>query len=275
MKTTIRTPAHAIAVLAVFLLGATSSYAYVVVTSPLTLDHIVQPGAKAEGFIEIMNPMETTEEIKVYQADYLFFADGRNLYGEPGQLPRSNARWITWSPQQTSIPPGETLRIRYTVQVPDDTALRGSYWSMLMVEPVPRASPESSQTDPAKPGIGFVERIRYAIQIATHIGVTGARTLTFAQVRLAQESDRHVLSVDVQNLGERMLDVNLWADLYDPAGKFVGKFTGGRQRTYPGTSVKFSVDLFGLENVTYSSLIVADCGGEDVFGANVSLVLER
>jgi P pilus assembly chaperone PapD len=275
MKARLQTLPHAIAVLALFLLAAAPSDAYIVVTSPLNLDHIVQPGAKAEGFIEVMNPMETMEEIKVYQNDYLFFADGRNLYGEPGQLPRSNARWITWSPQQVSIPPGETLRIRYTVQVPDDTALRGSYWSMLMVEPVPRASPESSQSDPGKPGIGFVEHVRYAIQIATHIGATGARTLTFAQVRLAQESDRHVLSVDVQNLGERMLDVNLWVDLYDPSGKFVGKFTGGQRRTYPGTSVRFTVDLFGLEKVTYSSLIVADCGGEDVFGANVSLVLER
>jgi len=275
MKRRMRTHAHVIAILAVFLLGAAPSGAYVVVTTPLNLDHIVRPGAKAEGYIEVMNPMDAIEEIKVYQADYLFFADGRNLYGEPGQLPRSNARWITWSPQQATIPPGETLRIRYSIQVPDDTALLGSYWSMLMVEPVPRASPESSQSDPAKPGIGFVERIRYAIQIATHIGDTGARTLTFAQVRLSQESDRHVLSVDVENPGERMLEVNLWVDLYNPAGGFVGKFTGGQRRTYPGTSVRFNVDLFGLEKITYSSLIVADCGGEDVFGANVSLVLER
>jgi hypothetical protein len=55
----------------------------------------------------------------------------------------------------------------------------------------------------------------------------------------------------------------------------VGKFDGGKQRMYPGTSVRFTADLVGVQSSLYKALIIVDCGGEDVFGANVNLVLNE
>jgi hypothetical protein len=249
--------------------------ASVVVMGPLAYDYTVSPGQSVEGVIEVQNPGDSPQEVKFYQTDYHTFADGRVLYGEPGQLPRSNARWISFFPKQTIIPPGERIKLVYVLQVPDDSTLTGTYWSMLMVEPVAAGSPESSRPEGAKFSFGIREVVRYAVQIAAHIGATGARQLKFAQIRLQQESGKLVLSVDVENTGERMLPGKFWAELYDPHGKYVGKFNGGKRRLYPGTSARYTVDLVGLQNVTYKSLIVVDCGGDDVFGASASLVLSH
>jgi hypothetical protein len=55
----------------------------------------------------------------------------------------------------------------------------------------------------------------------------------------------------------------------------VGRFEGGTHRLYPGTTARFPADLVGVRDATYKALIVADCGGDDVFGADVSLVLKQ
>jgi hypothetical protein len=109
----------------------------------------------------------------------------------------------------------------------------------------------------------------------THIGATGTRALKFSQISIKTEDGKKVLSVDAENTGERWLRGNLWIDLYDSSGSSMGRFDGGRQRMYPGTSARFMVDLSGVKNAAYKALIVVDCGGDDVFGANISLVLKE
>ena len=81
-------------------------------------------------------PEKTPQEVKVYQTDYLFYADGSTYYGDPGTMPRSNTRWISFTPKQFTVPAGEEVTVRYTIQVPNDARLAGPYWSILMVEPV-------------------------------------------------------------------------------------------------------------------------------------------
>ena len=100
-----------------------------------------------------------------------------------------------------------------------------------------------------------------------------SRRIRFSKVRLASDNGRRQLVVDLENTGERLLRTSLWIDLYDSKGSFVGKFDGGKHGLHPGTSARFTADLAGLTIATYKALIVADCGGDDVFGANVTLVL--
>ncbi len=134
----------------------------------------MQPGRSYDGTIDVANPSKAPQEIKVYQTDYLFFADGTRSYGEPGSIQRSNARWLTLSPLQTVIPAGESVTLRFTVQVPSDQTLRGTYWSVIMVEPVPPNAPESSRNDSPMPTLGIRQVVRYAVQVITSVADTGA-----------------------------------------------------------------------------------------------------
>jgi hypothetical protein len=257
------------------LLAPLVCHAAIVLTGSLTREFEVSPGKSYQGSVEVKNPDSTPQEIKAYQTDYFFYADGKVLYGEPGRLPRSNARWMTVSPRQVTIPPGETVSIRFTVQVPDDPTFTGTYWSMIMVEPLPEGSPESSSPGQKEIGIGVQQVMRYAIQVVTHIGDSGSRQLKFSQMRLSADNGRKVLAVDVENTGERWLRGTLWVDLYDSKGAYVGKYDGGKQRLYPGTSVRFTTELTGVQNATYKALIVVDCENDDVFGANVNLEIRE
>ncbi len=241
------------------------------VVDGLTREAALTPGAKGEGRIIIRNDDEKARPIRVYQTDYLFYADGRNLYGDPGTAVRSNAKWITFTPQQLVVAPRDTAAIDYVIQVPKDDTLVGTYWSMLMVEPLSTdaLAPLPAEKDKAQVGLRTV--LRYGIQLVTHIGNSGTRDLRFHNQRLVTVDGKHKLQVDLENVGERWLTPVLWVELQDAQGAAAGHFDGPKTRLYPGCSARFEVDLGSLASGKYNALIVADNQDDDVFGTKCKL----
>jgi hypothetical protein len=225
-----------------------------------------KPGETYSGTIEIANIGKEAAEAIVYQTDYLFYADGTNQYGDPGFLPRSNAKWIEFSPKQFVIPAEDKAVINYTVHVPAVDSLAGTYWSLLMIEPVNKSTPELT-----KGQIGIISIVRYGIQLITHIGDTGSRNIRFFDTGLTKEESSMFFQVSLENNGQRMLTPLPWIELWDQNGKEVGKFEGVQARIYPGTSVKQKIDISSVKPGSYKALLVADAGGEDVFGMNLTL----
>lgn len=250
------------------------SFAGVSVTSGLTYEKTAAAGETYQGIIQLRNPGDTPQEVKVYQTDYLFFSDGTNIYGDPGTDPRSNADWITFSPQRFFIPPKGSSQVNYTVKVPENETLAGTFWSMMMIEAVSSESPEAVKKDKDKITFGISQVIRYGAQMVTHIGDTGVSTIKFLNTSVLKEKQERILQLDLENTGERLLRASLWVDLYDQSGGSVGRFEGGKRGIYPTTSVRFRIDLSRVPPGEYKALVVADCGDDDLFGATYNLKFE-
>jgi len=248
-------------------------FAEVSVNGPLTLEQSAKSGDIYKGDIILLNTDNTQQEVKVFLADYQFFADDRVLYNDPGSVSRSNAPWITYSPKRFIIPPKSSLNVAYSVKVPGDKSLVGTYWSCIMIEGIPSESPESGKVDRKAPSITVAQVVRYAIQVMTHIGDAGKRNLKFSSSKLVLEHEKKVLSIDVENTGDYMLRAILSVELYDEKGILAGKFPGDSFRLYPGTSKRFKTDLSAASNKKYKALVIVDCGGKNVFGVNMSLAL--
>jgi hypothetical protein len=247
--------------------------AAIVVVGELSQERVVEPGKAYPGAIAIRNLGDAAEMVKVYLTDYLFYRDGSNLYGEPGKAPRSNARWITLNPSILSIPARETAKVSYQIAVPADPSLKGTYWSIAMVEGMGEAVPQVVDAQNGRARVGVRHVVRYGVQLVTDIGESGTRSLKF-DTRLVRAEGKRLLEVDVENTGERWLRPSLWAQLFDEEGRFVGKFDGRRARVYPGTSVRKSIDLSTVPPGTYRALVVADAGEDSVYGATYTLKLE-
>lgn len=265
------------------------SFAGVLVIGELTREKTVQPGETFEGTISLKNTGETSCQVNVYQTDYLFLADGSNIYGEPGTAVRSNADWLSVAPNRLSIPPDEMASVYYTVRVPqiqelvstynniqvlESPDLTGTYWSMVIVEPVPQTGPETIEDEARKVKMGIQTKIRYGIQMVNNIGDTGARKIKFLDEKLINQDGRNFLQMDIGNIGERWLSPTLWVEIYDSHGAKVGRFENSKKRIYPGCSVRHRVDLTGVPKGKYKALVVADNGDEYVFGAKYDFGIE-
>ncbi|HTY57622.1 MAG TPA: hypothetical protein VMF59_02355 [Bacteroidota bacterium] len=260
----------------ILLLCAERTFSQVSVIGELSQDREARPGESYNGSILVKNDSDEPQEAKVYQTDYLFFSDGTNNYAEPGSTPRSNARWVSYSPSLLLIPPQATVTVNYSVAVPDTTGgktLTGSYWSMLMVEGIAKESPESSVRAKSKnPEMGVRQTLRYGIQIATHIAGSGTRSIKFVSAKLVRGSRGETsLQVDLEDDGTLGFRPDVYVELFDGKGISKGKFPGHRYRMYPGTSVRQMIELSGIAKGTYKALVVVDAGGDDVYGAQYTL----
>lgn len=255
--------------------GISSADAQIAVVGDLSNDRLTVPGEQYEGIISVHNDTQVPQEAKVYQRDYTFQADGTNIYGEPGSHPRSNARWITFTPARLVIPPGGTTDVYFTVNVPIDTsgAISGSFWSMLMVEGIPDDSPESSlHPIGAPPDMGVRQTIRYGIQIASHIQNTARKDMKLVDPKVISSGDEgYMLQVDIENTGNAWMRPEVYVDLFDAQGVKTGRYSGNRYRIYPGTSVRQNIPLTSVRPGTYKALVVIDDGGSDIFGAQYTL----
>ena len=237
----------------------------------------VAPGQSYSGQILIMNSSDQAQTARIYQTDYLFFADGTSRYDAPGTLPRSNARWLSTGHTAITIPARGTVPVSYTVTVPTGEPLVGTYWSMIMVEGVPSESSEPlliAASSHGRPRLGLQPIIRYGVQVVSQIPHTGTRRAEFAATRLVSNPDgSKALEFDIRNTGERSYRLDVWVELYDEHGTLHGKFQQARGLVYPGTSIKQRFDLSRMPPRVYKALIVADTGEEDVFGAQYRFTL--
>jgi hypothetical protein len=222
-------------------------------------ERAAQPGETYSGTIRLRNEGRQTEEARVYLADYSFAADGRTVYAAAGSLPRSSARWIAFTPSQVRLAPGGEATVGYTVTVPAGAGLHGTFWSLLMVDGVAHGSPESTAPGPA-------------VQISTTLGADPPQ-VRFASARAYAAGNGKVLEVDVANAGEVAYRPEIRVELYDEAGNRAGTFTSRRGLLYPGTSLRQTFELGALPAGTYQALVVADAGGDQVFGAQYRLKL--
>ena len=246
------------------------------VVGALTRERTARIGEQYQGTIVLGNNKLEPKEVKLYQTDYLFFCDGRTQYGEPGKLRRSNADWVTFSPSQLTVPPEGQAVVNYTIEVPEHKSLVGTYWSILMVEPITEESPESAlRPEGGEAGVGIRQVVRQAIQFVTHIGDTGSPKPRFVGTKLlAKQDGGQILQVDLENEGDRWMKPQVWAELFNEEGRSIGKFESGTKRIYPGTSVRYQIDLSAVPQGEYKALVVGDAGGDHVFGARYTLKIQ-
>ena len=244
-------------VLLVFSSAWSVIYAEIRVIGDLTHTQIAQPGETYETRIVIKNFGDQETGIKVYQRDFSYNSDGNQFFYERGAQKRSNATWITYSALQGKILPMETTEVLCSIHVPDDKTLVGTFWSLIIIE-----------SSLAK---------RYAIQIITHIGLTGTVQVEFVNTSLVRDEENVSLHVDVKNSGERLIRPILYVELYDENGEFVSKIDGGTWRIYPETSVRYRVDVTHLPAGLYKAMILVDNLDEHVFGTEflLDLILRR
>ncbi len=270
-------------------LSAELSRAGVVVVGGLTQEKNLLLGEKIEGSIQLENNGATPCQVRVYQTDYSFRADGSNLYGQPGTAARSNAGWFSVSPNRLTIPPHEKAWVYYSGRVPPGTEwasiqndlqgtegsfLSGSYWSMVMIEPLSEAEMQTAEDQTGKLKMGIETKVRYGIQIVTNVGDSGTPRIRFLDKKLFTREGRTTLQMDIENIGQRWFSPIVWVELYDDRGTLAGRFQGDKKRIYPGCSVRHKVDLTGVAPGKYKALVVVDNGDQYVFGARYDLGIE-
>lgn len=257
----------------------TPAQAAVMLSGGLSHEYTVNPGSTVTGTLELRNTGNEPAEVKIYQEDVKVKADGSTEYTPgSGSHARSNAGWIALGSDRVILDPGASQSIPYTLRIPQGGNLQGSYWSMLMLEPVSKSSRESQLAAPAsdKPSLTIHQKVRYAVQILTDVGNQGTTNLSFATPQIARDAQgQRLFNIDVNNTGTRHSRPKVWLDVFDANGSSIGKFEADTHGLYAGERETFAINLNSLQPGNYKALMAAeDNRSGQVFGSDINLTIQ-
>lgn len=248
---------------------AASAGAQIAVVGSTVEERVAAAGESYIGSIVVRNLTRQDQPVRIYQTDYRFFADGTSHFDDAGTTPRSNARWITPTVRSLLVPPNSEMTVTYSVKVPANDSLSGTYWSAVMVEGAPT---EPGRSSGGRPQVGVGAVMRYAVQVATHIRTTGSRKVAFANSKFLTNPDStQAFELEVMNSGERAFRPALWIEVYDEQGTLKANARQERGLLYPGTSLKQVFQLGKLAQGTYRAVVFADTGEDAVFASQYTL----
>lgn len=242
--------------------------ASIILHTALTHDHEAAPGERYTGAIEISNSADRPQRVHIFKTDFRSTATGESIYDAPTGATRSNASWIDYSPEYLNLPAKGAMTIPYTVQVPQLDSLAGSYWSVLMVEPVDEINPLQTQNT-----LHIHTRIRYAVKVVTTLP-SGNRELTFLEYQLLNRQGEPFLQVDASDSGTAHFKTVLSLQLFDAAGQPAGVFTAPYQTLFPASSRRFEIPLARDLAGRYKALLTADCGEDALYGITFELDMD-
>jgi hypothetical protein len=240
------------------------------VPGALTHEKKVSLKETIESSIPIQNDGDTPIKVRVTLSDYSFNFKGESSFPEKGSTSRSNATWIKTNKTFFEVAPHTTYSFPYTIDVPSDPSLQGSYWSIFLIEPVEEqlATPDQDQS------LGVQTIVRYGVQVLTHIGQSGEYNLKVLNKKITKEGEKKTFFLDVDNIGTLAQSPLLTLELINSLGKKMGRFECAKQRILPTCSTSYQVDLSTVPAGKYKAMVILDHGDGALFGAQYDLVMD-
>ncbi|MFA5104586.1 MAG: hypothetical protein WC527_05370 [Candidatus Margulisiibacteriota bacterium] len=259
------------AVILALLSTGTASFADLNIIGAFHDDRTVMPGNRYEGIILLRNTDDAPQSVDIKQTDYSFTANGVNDFGIPGSNKRSNARWISIPVNKVIIPPKSDISYQYSVQVPADNTLKGTYWSTIML--IPEVTAPEKKLDASSMGITTV--FQYCYQVTSQISDSGMISAKFLNKEIVSSEGKTLLKIGLENNGTRLITPTVWAEIFDSTGNNLGKFESQKQRLFPDCSISSNIDISKVPDGTYKALVIVDTQLTDPVGAQYDLVITR
>ena len=250
-----------ISFLIIWLMVFSRTHADFFVQDELTKIFNVSHGEIINSSITLFNPTERAVSIRIYQGDYIQNDDGELLSVRAGSFYRSNANWIRFQ-SNLILQPQQAISLPFTISIPNSSDLYGSYWSDLFVEEIT----EMYFTDPEIIGIN----IRTAVQIVSNIINTGRIDMTFGDIIFNEDT----VSLALMNTGNQWVQSLIKIDVFNDRAEFVSSFVSEGNRLNPGFTRRIYIPVMLSKNTNYHAIIVADCGNGNIFGHQVSFIIE-
>lgn len=254
---------------ALYVLLSSHSYASIVVLNGLTHVYSGNAGDRIEGELILMNTTDLPQQITFKLNDVIFSCETNRFFTDTVSHKQSSLPWFQGSLMDKVLLPKEQFVYKYSIQIPKDQSLKGTYWSALMIEATKPVKEEQLTTN-----IQMDTKIRYAIGLITHVNQKENVNIDFEAISLNEDIDTvKSLKIGISNTSLFMEGVQLSLEIYDSKGFKVGERKSKREMVFPGACQQYELDISDLEKGEYECILTADSRKEFI-GTNINLSVQ-
>ncbi|PIB34031.1 hypothetical protein BFP72_00590 [Reichenbachiella sp. 5M10] len=257
-------------ILFLFLIGTTlQSQGSVTVLNGLSHMYSGQSGEEIRGHVVLLNTSDQTERVRFELNEAIFSCDSSRVFTNREAHSQSSSAWFASDVMDKELAPNEQYIYDYSIHIPEDESLQGSYWTVLMVSVENSVSAEQLMS-----GVSIDSKVRYAIGLMTHVNAFDQVQLDFDDVELALDTLDYAQALDIRlkNDGQFIEGVSLILEVYDMDGEKVTDIYSDRNMVFPGVCKRYLMDISSLPDGEYYCLLLANARDEYA-GTSISLTL--
>ncbi|NKI25208.1 hypothetical protein HCG49_01365 [Arenibacter sp. 6A1] len=248
---------------------ANLAFSNITILNGLTHTYTGRSGQVISGEVILINGSSEEERVTFELNDAIFYCDAPRIFTNEETHPKSSNDWFKAELMDLVLNPKEKYVYRFTITIPNDQQLRGSYWTVLMVN-AEKPIKEETLTD----NIGLNTKMRYAVGLLTHVNDFDAVNLEFNDMQLGKKTENTNANMDIklQNHSLFIEEVLLSLEVYDKNGVKVYEGKSTRKKIFPGACASFNLDISTVPEGDYECVLIADAR-EEYIGTNISLQL--
>lgn len=250
------------------LLFVNMTYSSVVVINGLTHIYSGVSGDKMRGEIILLNTSNEEQRVSFDLNDALFSCTENRIFSNSQTHHQSSLEWFDGSLMDKVLDPKEKYVFRFSINIPKDQTLRGSYWTSIMID-----VEKPIKKDKLSKNIGLNTKVRYAIGLLTNVNSYDEVKLDFEKMDVDKAGNNKNLKVKIANQNLFIEGVKLSLEVYDAEGKNILESSTDRNMVFPGFCKEYSIDISKLPKGNYECLLVAD-SREKFLGTNISLTID-
>jgi len=252
-----------------FLFSVSSIQANVVIINGLTHSYSGVSGQTFYGEVLLANTSNEEQRVTFSLSEAIYSCEDGREFVKDIMHQNSSTEWFNSSVMDRTLAPKEKYVFKYSISVPNDVSLKGSYWTTLMVN-VEKPIREEIVND-----IGLDTKIRYAIRLLTDVNFSDEVNIDFKDISLKSKSNGVESQLDVNIYNENIFieNVKLALELYDANGNIVLEVPTKRLKVFPNVCRVYSIDLERLPKGEYQCVIIAD-SRDEFLGTNFSMTIE-
>ncbi|MEP2279303.1 hypothetical protein [Maribacter sp.] len=252
-------------------LTISKTYSSVIVTNGLTHSYSGVSGDVISGEVILINNSTEEQRITFELNDIIFSCTQDRFFTSETTHSQSSLDWFNAELMEKTLRPKEKYVYRFTITIPEDQNLKGSYWSTLMVN-VEKPIKEEALNDK----VGLDTKIRYSVALLTDVNLQDEVNIDFNTIDLNDLTinGKRKLDVKILNEGEFIEGVKLTLEVYNDNGDKIYEFETDRNMAFPGFCRDYILDLTSLEIGEYECVLIAE-SREDFIGANITLTIDE
>jgi len=211
----------------------------------------------------VLNESSEVKRFQVVTKDWVFSRTGEEKELEQGENPRGCASWVTVTPRDFTLGPGERETIRFSLSVPR-RGMAGSHWCAMYVVPFDRPRLATRAAGEGRTLSIFVQlRAKVSVVATVEPGLDARGEITGIKVRYARQNRKILTDVTFSNPGNVLLQCRGRVEIRNEVGETVLSFPMNRFTSLPGldrtVTGEQAADLVPGE---YSALAIVDFGGD-------------
>ncbi len=247
-------------------------HAGIVILNGLTHSYKIENGKVYKGKISVENTSNNPQSVKLFLQDFSYHADGTIHYTSLHTNKRTNGEWIKLNTNLITLKGKEKTDVFYEITVPNQTIDPGSYWSVIIVEPVEDIKPSDN-----KAGVNITSVVRYAIQVITDFETEKAKPdLKFESVKVEKQEGKQTVKIAIANNGNLYCKPTAAIEIYNrKTGEKIGTYSSLTMGLLPDTSKTFYIDISKISPDKYRAAIIATDEEENAFALNVELEVKN